>query len=140
MVGTYLDAKRMMAGLSIGAAGLALALAVLGVYGVTAFVIRQRSEEIGIRIAIGASRGDIFRLLVGQGLRPVLIGLTIGLAGALAGIHWLANILTLAGIGPRDPVAVGTAVTVLLTSAVAAVLAPARRAARTDPANILRAQ
>ncbi len=110
----------------------------LGVYGVTAFVISQRTHEVGVRIAIGASRRDILRLLVAQSLRPVAIGLILGLTIALAGVQWLASML--AGIGPRDPVAIGVAVTVLLASAVAAVLAPARRAARIDPANILRAQ
>lgn len=138
MASSYIGQKRMMAGLSSVAAGLALVLAVLGVYGVTAFVTSQRTHEVGVRMAIGASRADVLRLLVTQSLRPVAIGLLLGLAAALVGVQWLASLL--AGIGSRDPVSIGVAVTVLLGSAFAAVLPPARRAARTDPANVLRAQ
>jgi putative ABC transport system permease protein len=132
----YFGEKRMMAVLAAMAAGLALTLAVLGVYGVTAFVVSQRTHEVGVRIAIGASRGDILRLLVGRGLRPVGVGLAIGLMLALLSSQLIASLL--AGVGPRDPVAIGLAVAVLLGGAVLAVIVPARRAARTDPANILR--
>jgi putative ABC transport system permease protein len=132
----YFGEKRMMAVLAAVAAGLALTLAVLGVYGVTAFVVSQRTQEIGVRIAIGASRGDILRLLGGRALRPVAIGLAVGLVLALISSHLFARML--AGVGPRDPVAIGLAVAVVVASALLAVVAPARRAAAIDPANILR--
>ena len=126
----------MMAALSIAAAGLALGLAVLGIYGVTAFVIGQRAHEIGVRMAIGASRADIVRLLVGQSLRPVAIGLAVGVTTVLLGGQVLANFI--AGVGPRDPISIGSAIVILVGSALAAVVAPARRAARNDPVRILR--
>ena len=126
----------MMAALSTAAAGLALGLAVLGIYGVTAFVIGQRAHEIGVRMAIGASRADIVRLLVGQSLRPVAIGLAIGVTVVLLGGQVLASFI--AGVGPRDPIAIGSAIVILVGSALAAVVAPARRAARVDPVTILR--
>jgi putative ABC transport system permease protein len=135
-IGQYFGEKRMMAVLAAVAAGLALTLAVLGVYGVTSFVVSQRTQEVGVRIALGASRGDILRMLVGRALRPVAIGLAVGLVVALVSSHMFARML--AGVGPRDPVAIGLAVAVLIGSAVLAVMAPARRAARLDPANILR--
>jgi predicted permease len=135
-IGQYFGEKRMLAVLAAVAAGLALTLAVLGVYGVTAFVVSQRTHEVGVRIAIGASRGDILRLLVRRGLRPVVVGLTAGLVVALLSSQLIASLL--AGVGPRDPVAIGLAVALLLGGAVLAVIVPARRAARTDPANILR--
>jgi len=134
--GHYLQEKRMMAALSTAAAGLALGLAVLGIYGVTAFVIGQRAHEIGVRMAIGASRADIVRLLVGQSLRPVAIGLAIGVTVVLLGGQVLASFI--AGVGPRDPIAIGSAIVILVFSALAAVVAPARRAARVDPVTILR--
>jgi ABC-type antimicrobial peptide transport system permease subunit len=111
-------------------------LAVLGVYGVTAFVVSQSTQEVGIRMAIGASRADILRLVIGRSLRPVGLGLVAGLAVALLSSRVIASML--AGIGPRDPVAIGLAVAVLAAGALLAVIAPARRAAATDPANILR--
>jgi putative ABC transport system permease protein len=132
----YFREKRTMAVLAIVAGSLALMLAVLGVYGVTAFVVSQSTQEVGIRMAIGASRADILRLVVGRSLRPVGFGLAVGLAVALLSSRVIASML--AGIGPRDPVAIGLAVAVLVASALLSVIAPARRAAATDPANILR--
>ena len=132
----YVGEKRTMAVLAIVAAGLALTLAVLGVYGVTAFVVSQRTHEVGVRMAIGASHTDILRLVVGRSLRPVAIGLAVGLAGALLASRLIVSLL--AGIGPRDPVAIVFAAAVLLGSALVAVIVPARRAAATNPANILR--
>ena len=132
----YIGAARTMAVLALAAAGLALVLAVLGVYGVTAFAVSQRTHEVGVRMAIGASRADILRLVVGRSLRPIAFGQAAGLAVALLASRVIASML--AGIGPRDPVAIAVAVAVLLGSALVAVIAPARRAAAADPANILR--
>ena len=127
---------RMLASLAGALAGLALGLAVVGFYGVTAFVVGQRSQEIGVRVALGASGRDIMRLLLGDSLRPVLFGLAGGVFVALLGSRMLAG--TLYGVGSADPIAFGAAVLVLLTAATAAVIFPTRRAARVDPASVLR--
>jgi putative ABC transport system permease protein len=132
----YIGEKRMVAWLSGPTAVLALVLAALGVYGVTAFVVSQRTQEISVRIAIGASAGDVLRLLVTDGLRPVIAGLVVGLALALAVSRPFAS--ELPRISPYDPVAIGLAVMTLLTCALVAVVVPAQRAARTDPAAVLR--
>jgi predicted permease len=132
----YLGQKRMLAWLSGPAALLALVLAGLGVYGVTAFVVSQRTHEVSVRMALGASKADVLRLLVKDGLRPVVIGLVVGLAAALVISRISASLL--AGISPHDPLAIGLAATTLLAGAVVAVVAPASRVAKTDPANMLR--
>ena len=116
--------------------GLALALAVMGVFSVTAFVVGQRRREIGLRMAIGASAPRIMRLLLHEGLRPVIVGLAIGLIAALAGSRVLTSALF--GLSPYDPLSLLAAVSVLLAAGAAAILIPARRAARVDPASVLR--
>lgn len=135
-IDAFVGDKRMLAWLAAPLAGLALVLAAFGVYGVTAFVASRRTQEVSVRMALGASPFDVLRLLVGDGLRPVAIGLGIGLAMALGAATFLASLFT--GIGPHDPVAIGAAAATLLGSATIAVLIPARRAARVDPASILR--
>ncbi|HET9370931.1 MAG TPA: FtsX-like permease family protein, partial [Vicinamibacterales bacterium] len=135
-VDRFLDAKRMVASLSGPVAVLSLLLAVLGVFGVTAFVVRQRSHEVSVRMAVGASAADVRRLLVLDSLRPVLIGLAAGLAGALGLSRMFASMLP--GISPHDPIAILIATSLLLIGALAAVLGPARRASRVDPAAVLR--
>jgi putative ABC transport system permease protein len=132
----YLGQKRMLAWLSGPAAVLALVLAGLGVYGVTAFVVSQRTHEVSVRMALGASKADVLRLLVKDSLRPVIIGLVVGLAAALVCSRISASLL--AGISPHDPLAIGLAATTLLAGAFVAVVAPASRVAKTDPANMLR--
>lgn len=132
----YLGQKRMLAWLSGPAALLALVLAGLGVYGVTAFVVSQRTHEVSVRMALGASQADVLRLLVKDSLRPVITGLVVGLAAALVGSRISAALL--AGISPHDPLAIGLAATTLLAVALVAVVAPASRAAKTDPAKMLR--
>lgn len=135
-VDRYMNDPKILAGLSGTIALLALVLAVLGLYGVTTFVVGQRMWEMHVRQAIGASAGDIVRLLVRQSLTPVAIGLVAGLALALA----LVRVLTpaLMGISPYDPGAIVGAVSLLLVATTAAVISPARRAARADPAAVLR--
>ena len=127
---------RMLAAVSGILGAFALMLAVIGVVGVTAFVVHQRTREIGVRLTLGASKGDIVRLVVGQEMRPVAIGLAVGVLVALLGSGFLRGVLY--GIGPRDPIAIGAAVAVLFVSAGIAVLVPATRAARLDPARVLR--
>ena len=125
-----------MAALSGGLAVLALALAIVGIYGVTSFVTGQRTREIGVRVAIGASRSDVLRLLLRDSLKPVAIGISAGAVIALLAGQTLAGMLY--GVGGRDPLAFGTAICILIVSAAIAVWIPARRAARVDPAFVLR--
>ncbi len=119
-------------------AGLALALAAVGIYGVMAYSVSQRTNEIGIRIALGAGKGSIFRLVVGQAMALVGISLLVGLAGAFAATRLLSSLLF--GVGASDPPTF--AGIVLLVSAVAFIAAwvPARRATRVDPIIALRAE
>jgi ABC-type lipoprotein release transport system permease subunit len=128
--------SRLLAWLAGPIAMLALILAALGVYGVTAFVVSRRTQEVSVRMALGASSVDVLRLLVNDGLRPVLIGLGVGLAVALGAARVFASIF--AGVSPNDPIAIGAAAAILLSAALVAVLIPARRAAKVDPASILR--
>jgi predicted permease len=131
-----LEEPRVMATVASALATLALVLAIVGIYGVTTFVTGQRTREIGLRIAIGANRGDVLQLLLWDSLRPVAIGLAAGAAVALAASQVFAGVLY--GVGARDPLAFGSAIAVLLLSAAAAVFIPARRAASVDPAFVLR--
>ena len=119
-------------------AGTALLLTAIGLYGVMAYSVSQRTNEIGIRIALGAGRSSIFRLVVGQAMTLVGISLVIGLVGAFAVTRLLNSLLF--GVGASDPftfIAI-----VLLVSGVAFVAAwlPARRATRVDPIIALRAE
>ena len=135
-VGAYRGEKRMLAWLAGPTAFLALVLAMLGLYGVTAFAVSHRLPEMSLRIAIGATSADVLRLVLRDGLRPVMIGLVIGLAAALVVGRVFASLL--AGISPYDPPAIAMAIITLLASAAVAVLVPARRVAKADPATLLR--
>jgi predicted permease len=132
----FMNEPRVLAGLSGAVALLSLILSVLGIFGVTSFVVGQRTQEVSVRMAIGASAGDVVRLLIRQNMWPVVGGLVAGLAVALLG----ARVFTaqLFGISPYDPLAIVPAVVVLAGTALAAVAIPALRAARTDPASVLR--
>jgi putative ABC transport system permease protein len=115
---------------------IALFLAAIGLYGVVAYTVSQRTQEIGVRMAIGAQRGDVLRLIVGGGMRLALIGVVMGLAGALA----LARVVSgmLFDVTPFDPASYGTTAGVLLAVAALACYMPARRAMRVDPLTALR--
>jgi predicted permease len=119
-------------------AGTALLLTAIGIYGVMAYSVSQRTSEIGIRIALGAGKSSIFRLVVGQAMTIVAISLAVGLVGALAATRLLNSLLY--GVGASDPMTFFAIV--LLVSAVAFVAAwlPARRATRVDPIIALRAE
>jgi ABC-type antimicrobial peptide transport system permease subunit len=127
---------RIIAMVSGAMAILAVLLAAIGLYGVTVALVGQRVREIGVRMALGAERVDVVRLFLRESLRPVVIGLTIGVVLALLGARAIAAILF--GVSPHDPLAFGLAVAILLTSAVTAVLVPTRNAAKVDPAFVLR--
>jgi putative ABC transport system permease protein len=117
-------------------AGVALFLAALGIYGVLAYFVSQRSRELGIRLALGAHPRAVFRLVVGQGLRPVVAGAAVGVGGALA-VTSLAQSL-LFGVQPIDPITYSVAIALLATIAAIACAVPAMRAMRVDPLVALR--
>jgi ABC-type antimicrobial peptide transport system permease subunit len=117
---------------------LALLLAVLGVYGVMAYGVTLRSRELGIRAALGAGRTDLMRLVLREGVRIAAIGVSIGLLGTFALSRLLQGLLY--GVGPSDPVAIAGAAMVLLLPVVVATLIPARRAARLNPVEVMRAE
>jgi predicted permease len=136
----YLDESlarpRLYAALVMSFAFLAVTLAAIGVYGLLAYVVRQRTHEIGIRMALGAARHDIFRLVLRHGMVLVLIGLAAGLVVA-AGLRGLLSAL-LFGVTAGDPLAYGAAAMLLLVAACTAAALPAHRAARVDPVLALR--
>ena len=115
---------------------IALSLAALGIYGVLAYSVSQRGRELGIRLALGARRPELFRMVIGQGLRPVAAGAAVGLAGAVA-LTSLIRVL-LFGIEPIDPPTYAVAITLLGVIAIAACALPALRATRVDPVVALR--
>ncbi len=117
---------------------VALALATLGTYGVISFGVAQRTRELGIRVALGAERGDLVRLVVGQGLRIAAVGAGLGLGAALISTRVIRSLLY--DVGPSDPVTFGAIVVVLGAAAVVASWIPARRAARVDPVEALKTE
>jgi len=119
-------------------AGIALLLAVVGIYGAVAYTVEQRTGEIGVRMALGAQTTDVLRLVVRQGMNPVILGLIIGLAGTFAVSRLLAA--QLYQISPHNPLLLGAAAIVLAVAALLACLIPARRATLVDPIQALRTQ
>jgi putative ABC transport system permease protein len=117
-------------------AALALMLSIVGVYAVLSFTVAQQTSEIGIRMALGASTSNVLTLMVGKGLLPVLVGLTVGIAAALASARALSQMLF--DVRPWDPLTLTGVALLLLMAASAAVLVPARRATRVDPLMALR--
>lgn len=117
-------------------AGLALLLTAVGIYGLLAFFVVQRTGEIGIRLALGATRAGVMRMVMRQGIVLVLIGMAAGLAGAFAITRWFATLLY--GVNPDDPATFAMVAVVLLAIGAAASGLPARRATRVDPVVALR--
>jgi predicted permease len=120
------------------AGAMALALGVIGIYGVIAYVVSQRAREIGIRLALGARAAKLERMFVGQGVRLALVGVAIGLVAAVALTRVMASLLF--GVAPLDPLTYAAALAVILAAAALASYVPARRAAMIDPMETLRAE
>jgi putative ABC transport system permease protein len=117
-------------------AAIAVVLAAIGVYGVISYAVSQRTQEIGVRVALGAQRGDVLRLIVGHGAMLGGIGVLIGLAGGLGVTRFLRNLLY--GVSPFDPMSFVGVALLLTTIALIASYVPARRAAKVDPVEALR--
>ena len=118
--------------------GVALLLSAIGIYGVLAFAVAQRTREIGIRMALGAQRSAILRLVVREGRGMTLAGASVGLLGALAGTRLMRSLLF--GVAPNDPWTMAAVIAILAGVAVLAMLSPVRRATRVDPVVALRTE
>ena len=136
VVGDSLAARRFTMVLLGVFAGLALLLSSIGIYGVISYVVGQRTNEIGIRIALGAQQRDVLRLMLGEGMKMTLLGVSIGIAVALGVTHLMANILF--GVSATDPITFLGVATLLVAVAWVACWIPARRATRVDPLVALR--
>ncbi len=117
-------------------AATGLAMAVIGLYGLVSFVAAQRTQEIGVRMALGASRGDILRLIAGEGARLIVLGGAVGIGAAIGATQLLKSLLF--QVDPHDPISFVVVVVVLGLVALAATLVPARSAMKTDPMKALR--
>ena len=120
------------------AAGVALILGLVGIYGVISYLVSQRTREIGVRIAIGAQPGAVRRMVVGEAVAVTAAGVVIGLGAAVGLTRLMAGLLH--GVGPVDPLTYGTVALVITSVALAASYLPARRAAGIDPAAALRSE
>jgi ABC-type antimicrobial peptide transport system permease subunit len=128
----------MGASLLVGFGLLALFLTVVGLYGIIAYSVTQRTRDIGIRMALGATPADILWLTLRQGMGPVVAGASVGLLAGYAAMRVAARLLY--GISATDPVTFGSALGLLAAIALLAVLVPARRAATVAPTEALRSQ
>jgi putative ABC transport system permease protein len=137
-IAASLATRRLMMVLLASFAVLALILASVGLYGVMALTVTQRTRELGIRMALGAARTNIFRLVLGHGVSLVAVGVVVGLVGAVAVGRALTSLLY--NVGGLDTTAVGTAIVALVVAALIACFVPARRATRVDPIIALRAE
>jgi putative ABC transport system permease protein len=119
-------------------AGIAVVLAMTGIYGVVSYLVSRRAREIGIRLALGAAPADVVRLVVGDGMRGAVLGVAVGLGAAAAAARLLRTLLF--GVVPTDVATFAAVAAILLGVGLLACALPARRAARTDPAVTLRSE
>jgi putative ABC transport system permease protein len=138
LVAASVAQPRFRSTLLLSFAGLAVLLAVVGIYGVVAFVVEQRAHEISVRVALGASRASVMGLVLRQGSTPVVIGVVIGLAGAFVLGRAMQGLLF--NVGPADPLTFIVMPALLAEVAVVACIVPARRALAVEPVNALRAE
>ena len=117
---------------------LALVLAVVGVYGVLSFSVSQRTQEFGVRMALGAEASDVRRMMIRQGLRLAAVGIAIGVAGAFGVTRLIGTLLY--DVTPTDPLSFAAVVALMLGVAAVAAYLPARRATKVDPMVALRAE
>jgi putative ABC transport system permease protein len=136
MVANSLSQRRLSTVLLAIFAFVAIALSTIGLYGLMSYSVTQRTHEIGIRIAIGAARGDVMRMVIGQGMLLVGLGLVAGLTGAFALTRLMTTLLF--GVSATDPRIFAIVSAVLVVAATAAAWIPARRAVRIDPIIALR--
>jgi ABC-type antimicrobial peptide transport system permease subunit len=130
--------RRFALAVIVGFAVVALLLAVAGVYGVLSAIMTARLREVGLRVALGASRSDIVRLVLGRGLAMAGAGLAVGLAASMLGAQLLRSFLF--GVTPADPTVIAGSAAVMMLAALTAAYLPARRAAAANPVDVLRAE
>jgi putative ABC transport system permease protein len=135
-IGDDLLEYRLGAGVAAAMGGIGLLLAVIGIYGIVSFSTAQRTHEIGIRMALGGSAGDVVRLILRQGVRMVIVGLGVGLVAALGITRVMTGLLI--GVSPSDPLTYISVAAILTAIALLACWIPARRATRVDPGVALR--
>ena len=135
-IGGVLVPQRVAALVTAVLGFVGLLLAAVGLYGIVAYQVGQRTREIGVRLALGAGRRDVLRLVVGDGMRPVAAGMAVGLLLALGATRLLRSFLL--GVSPLDAVTFVGGAVILTAVALAASYLPARRAAATDPVRALR--
>jgi putative ABC transport system permease protein len=128
--------SRMATSVLSGFAVLALVLATTGIFAVMSYIVTGRTQEIGIRMALGARQADVLGMVLLQSLRPVALGVALGLCGALALTRWISTLLY--EVSPTDPMVLAGVTLLLASVAAVAGLLPARRAARIDPLTALR--
>ncbi len=138
VVAQALGQARLMTWLLGIFAGVALLLASIGIYGAVAYTVEQRTGEIGVRMALGAQTRDVLKLIINQGMRPVVIGLAIGMLCAIALGRLIAS--QLFEVSAHNPALLGGATILLAATALFACLLPARRAAMVDPVQALRTE
>jgi ABC-type antimicrobial peptide transport system permease subunit len=130
--------RRLATTLLAAFAGVALTLVAVGIYGVISFLVRQRTQEMGIRLALGAHPRQVLRLVVWQGMGMTAAGLTLGMAGAAVGARVLEKLLF--GVRPNDPLTLAVVAALVSGVALLACWVPARRAMRVDPIVALRSE
>jgi predicted permease len=137
-LGYWRGLSRTVTGIGAGLGILALLLAAVGIYGVVSYSVRKRYREIGIRIALGAGTGNVLRTILGQTMRPVVIGAVIGAAAATAVSSILSSVLF--GVSPADPIGLGGGALLALAVAIGAGVIAARPATQADPTTVLRSE
>jgi len=137
-IGRSLSSRRFSMVLLALFAGLALTLAAVGIYGIVAYSVTERTHEIGVRVALGAQRRDVMAMVVGQGMAMTVAGTAIGVAASAALARLMSSLLF--GVSAADPVTFVAIPLLLIAVALAACYVPARRATRVDPLQTLRSE